>query len=96
MTLTISSFHDSIIETITYNWAAKLAIVTGKLCSENEHNFTLKFIDCEMINIPHNAEWGSSSSILELEKINDFEYTIVMQSGDSISIRCQRLELCST
>lgn len=68
MTLIIFSFHDSIIETITYDWAEKLVTVTGLLCSHKKIKFNLIFIDCSMLVIPHSDEWGPSESILEIKK----------------------------
>lgn len=95
MALTISSFHDSSIETITYNWNQKLVTVTGHLCSPSEIIFNLNFIDCSMVVIPHTNQWGPSKFILEIEKNSDFEYTIQMQSGDLISITCHELQIHS-
>ncbi|MBH0002411.1 MULTISPECIES: hypothetical protein [unclassified Pseudoalteromonas] len=81
--------HDATITSISYLWEVKALSVNGNFFSKEQSKiieFTLSFNLVTGLSIPHNEEWGPSSSINGTGFKAPLEYYIEMQSGDVVTV----------
>jgi hypothetical protein len=82
--------HDSVLETIEYQWDSHQVKISGSLCCKKPTSFNLVFIGVMNLEIPNKKEWGPSNSINEVTLNSGGIYEIEMQSGDNIKIKAQK------
>jgi hypothetical protein len=83
--------HDAIVKKIVYRWNAKIIEFELLAFIENGKDATqhiLRFGGVSNFNFPHTSPWGESSCINEATGMSG-EFSIEMQSGDTISISAE-------
>jgi len=88
------SLHDAVLDSIKINWSkftAELSVFAfvDKDTPAVEHK--LVFFGVKDISCPHLSPWGDSNSINNVFEAPG-EYKIEMQSGDVITIKCDKFE----
>lgn len=78
--------HDATLKDAAYDWGSMEAVFSGTLVSKKPIQFVLKFSSVSFLSIPHQNEWGPSSSINQLSGSKP-DFSIQMQSGDIIRVK---------
>ncbi|WP_219836125.1 hypothetical protein [Paenibacillus sp. R14(2021)] len=95
-------FHDSELKEIKYDWNSfTLNLILNIFIDGPRKPFQqsiLKFTECTLFEVPHNAPWGDSFYINGANQLLSADqemstYEIEMQSGDIIKINARRFEL---
>ena len=87
--------HDWVISTINIDYDKNDINITFKTPSGNQQFIASEFAE---VHMPKRNEWGPSSSVLQVEapkrlRNNNFEISIQLQSGDTITIEAKEFML---
>jgi len=83
------NLHDATINSVSYLWEGKTLTVNGECFSKENGKsvgFALIFNAVTCVSLPHQEEWGPSSSINGTKFSAPTKYSIEIQSGDVIAI----------
>jgi hypothetical protein len=96
-----SAVHDAVLVSVALEWRAGTADIVMKLQAPPARQLTIHAEGTSWLCCPREAPWGTSVHVntASAASANDRQHTIVrveMQSGDTLELRAQRIELFAT